>query len=39
VSKPLTGSLDLVTLTKKGLANTPKTVYVGLNSLAKKVPT
>lgn len=39
VSKPLNGTLELVTLTKKGLANTPKTVYVGLSKMAKKVPT
>lgn len=39
VSKPVQGTLELVTLTRKGLANTPKTVYVGLSKMAKKVPT
>jgi hypothetical protein len=38
VSKPVNGTLELVTLTKKGLTNTPKAVYVGLNKMAKREP-
>jgi len=39
VSKPIAGTIELVTLTKKGLANTPKCVFMGLSKMAKKTPT
>ncbi len=36
VLKPVAGTFDLVTLTARGLANTPKTVYLKLGSIFKK---
>ena len=38
VLKPVAGTLDLVTLTARGLTNTPKTIYLKLNSVFKKKP-
>ncbi len=36
VMKPVAGTLDLVTLTARGIANTPKTVYLKLGKVFKK---
>lgn len=38
VLKPVAGTIDLVTLTARGLANTPKTIYLNLSNLFKKKP-
>ena len=38
VCKPVKGTIDLVTQTTRGISNTPKTMYVGLNRMLKKVP-
>ena len=38
VCKPMKGTIDLVTKTTKGLSNTPRTVYVSISQLARKVP-
>ena len=38
VCKPVKGTIDLVTQTTRGISNTPRTMYVGFNRLAKKVP-
>ena len=38
VCKPLKGSIDLVTQTTRGISNTPKTMYVGVNKMLKKIP-
>jgi hypothetical protein len=38
VCKPVKGTIDLVTLTTRGISNTPKTMYVGFNRMVKKVP-
>ena len=37
VCKPVKGTIDLVTQTTRGISNTPKTMYVGLNRMMKKV--
>ena len=39
VCKPMKGTIDLVTKTTRGISNTPKTVYVSLSKMAKRVPT
>ncbi len=36
VMKPVAGTLDLVTLTARGVANTPTTIYLKVGSLFKK---
>lgn len=36
VMKPVAGTLDLVTLTIRGIANTPTTIYLKLNSVFKE---
>lgn len=36
VIRPVAGTLDLVTLTARGIANTPKTVYIKLNTVLRK---
>jgi len=36
IIRPVAGTLDLVTLTVRGIANTPKTIYIKLNSILKK---
>lgn len=36
VLKPVHGTLDLVTLTARGITNTPKTVYLKVSSIFKK---
>ncbi len=36
VVRPVAGTLDLVTLTARGIANTPKTIYLNLDSIFKK---
>lgn len=36
VLKPVAGTLDLFTLTARGIANTPTTVYLKVNSILKK---
>ena len=36
VVKPVAGTLDLVTLTARGLANTPKTIYLKLSNVFKR---
>lgn len=38
VCKPVKGTIDLVTLTSRGISNTPKTMYVGFSRFVKKVP-
>jgi hypothetical protein len=38
VCKPVKGTIDLVTQTTRGISNTPKTMYVGLNRMMKRVP-
>eukprot|EP01022_Parablepharisma_sp_SALTPOND_P008166 TRINITY_DN135305_c0_g1_i1.p2 TRINITY_DN135305_c0_g1~~TRINITY_DN135305_c0_g1_i1.p2 ORF type:complete len:549 (+),score=77.91 TRINITY_DN135305_c0_g1_i1:2783-4429(+) len=38
ILKPVAGTLDLVTLTARGIANTPTTVYLKLNGVFKKRP-
>ena len=38
VCKPVKGTIDLVTQTTRGISNTPKTMYVGLNRMIKRVP-
>ena len=38
VCKPMKGTIDLVTKTTKGLSNTPRTVYVSISQMTKKVP-
>jgi vacuolar protein sorting-associated protein 13A/C len=38
VCKPVKGTIDLVTQTTRGISNTPRTVYVGLSKMVKKVP-
>ena len=38
VCKPVKGTIDLVTQTTRGISNTPKTMYVGLNRMIKKIP-
>lgn len=38
VCKPMKGTIDLVTQTTRGITNTPKTMYVGLSKMAKRVP-
>lgn len=38
VCKPVKGTIDLVTQTTRGISNTPKTMYVGLSKMVKKVP-
>jgi len=36
VCKPMKGTIDLVTKTTRGITNTPKTMYIGINKLAKR---
>jgi hypothetical protein len=36
IIRPVAGTLDLVTLTVRGIANTPKTIYIKLNTVLKK---
>jgi len=36
VLKPVAGTLDLVTLTARGIANTPTTIYLSINGMIKK---
>ena len=38
VCKPMKGTIDLVTQTTKGITNTPKTMYVSIARMIKKVP-
>lgn len=38
VCKPVKGTIDLVTQTTRGISNTPKTMYVGMTRMIKKVP-
>jgi vacuolar protein sorting-associated protein 13A/C len=38
VCKPMKGTIDLVTQTTRGISNTPKTMYVGLTKMVKRVP-
>lgn len=38
VCKPVKGTIDLVTQTTRGITNTPKTMYIGLSRVTKKVP-
>lgn len=38
VCKPVKGTIDLVTQTTRGITNTPKTMYVGLSRMAKRIP-
>lgn len=38
VCKPMKGTIDLVTQTTRGISNTPKTMYVGLSKMVKRVP-
>lgn len=38
VCKPMKGTIDLVTKTTRGISNTPKTVYVSISNMTKKVP-
>lgn len=36
VLKPVAGTLDLVTLTARGIANTPKTLYLNISRVLKR---
>ena len=38
VCKPVQGTIDLVTQSTRGSTNTPRTMYVGISKLTKKVP-
>jgi hypothetical protein len=38
VCKPVKGTIDLVTKTTRGITNTPRSMYVGLSKMVKKVP-
>ena len=38
VCKPVKGTIDLVTQTTRGISNTPRTMYVGISKMVKKVP-
>ena len=38
VCKPIKGTIDLVVQTTRGLTNTPRTMYVGISKMVKKVP-
>jgi hypothetical protein len=38
VCKPVKGTIDFVTQTTRGIANTPTTMYVGISNMVKKVP-
>ena len=38
VCKPVKGTIDLVTQTTRGITNTPRTMYVGISKMVKKVP-
>jgi vacuolar protein sorting-associated protein 13A/C len=38
VCKPVKGSIDLVTQTTRGMANTPRTMYVGISKMVKRKP-
>lgn len=38
VCKPMKGTIDLVTQTTRGISNTPRTMYVGISRMVKKVP-
>jgi hypothetical protein len=36
VCKPVAGTLDLISLTARGLGNTPKTMYMSIGKIVKK---
>ncbi len=38
VCKPVKGTIDLVTQTTRGITNTPRTMYVAISKMVKKVP-
>ncbi|MFS8160389.1 MAG: hypothetical protein ACMG6E_09330 [Candidatus Roizmanbacteria bacterium] len=38
VCKPIKGTIDLVTQTTRGITNTPRTMYVGISKMVKKIP-